>query len=214
MPSAKTYAQDKLDPFVKVQAAEGMLFHLVVLVRNCSDAVSVRAFLPGRKHRWTKLTHSALKTIRHLIRFGVKLLLLRLATPPPLEIANHARKLAAVVTREELPRAAERVDQDGRDLEPARDGVVVAAVDRFVQVLQPRKGEDKLGVAFAFGVLACRPSGGALLPAGIAALFAARLAVFPILGLGLPTRDDCRSTPSATHISIQPSARRSISHLL
>lgn len=48
-------------------------------------------------------------------------------------------------------------------------------------------------MALALGVLARRPGGGALLPAGVAALFAARVAVFPILGLGLPTRDDCRS---------------------
>lgn len=38
--SAKTYAQDELDPFIEMQAAEGVLFHLVVLVRNCSNAVS------------------------------------------------------------------------------------------------------------------------------------------------------------------------------
>ena len=124
-------------------------------------------------------------------------LLVLLAAPP---VPEHAGELALEVAREELGRAAERVDEAGRELEPLVERLVVALEDAVVELLQPREGDLELGVTVVLDVLAPDASGLALLAREV---LAAALAVGVDLGflrvvaVGLAARDDCRRAESA-----------------
>lgn len=137
-------------------------------------------------------TERALKPGRHVVGLLLDLDLLALLAAP--SRPEHAHELALEVAREQLGRAAERVDEARRELEPLVERLVVALEDALVELLQARKGDLELGVAVVLDVLAPDAGRLALLARQV---LAAALAVgvdldlLRVVAFCLTTRDDC-----------------------
>lgn len=84
-----------------------------------------------------------MKPGRHLIRLRLEVDLTHALSPPP--TTEHARKLALRVTRKQLSRLAERVDEVRRDLKP------LDVVDARLEEVQLLERERKLLVPLFLG---------------------------------------------------------------